>query len=78
MTRRLLLLATAALLAAGCAPDHGTVTRTWSSYSSGKWTYTLCAKDDKGAEGCETVPVGTFIACHAGDRWPDCQDWRRP
>jgi hypothetical protein len=59
---RLILLAVALLLATGCAPDRGTVTRTWSSFSSGKWTYWLCAKDDKGTEGCQQVPAYTFAA----------------
>lgn len=69
------LVGAALLLVTACAPDSGTVTKTWGTYNSSTKSvqWWLCVKDASGHEGCQPVSTRAHRHCHRGSKWPDCK-----
>jgi hypothetical protein len=69
----LAVITLAALLLSGCDNSPGTVTGSHTATLAGQTHYFLTIRHDRsGKETDEDVPVGTFVSCRSGDRWPEC------
>ena len=70
-------LALAALVAipllAACDTSPGVVTGNYTSQLGGITHYFVVVKHSKSGKNLdEDVPIGVFISCTKGDKWPEC------